>query len=450
VSKPYRACNCRAAATTDDAGKRVPGKLLGKNCPKLKSDSHHGQWYAKYEAPPAADGKRRQIRVGPYDSEKATIAALATVLGRSGKHADDASTKLGDYLTSWLELKRADLKPRTWDSYREAVELYFRPGLGHIKLGNLKESDIRELHIAMRKISRAEDGTEMLRRLLAARSTRYGRRYSTRPLTDARIRRIHAVLRAALNDASIPHNPAARAKLGKVRRTRPLLWTQARTRHWELTGEVPSAVMVWSREQAGQFLDHVETDRLAALWRVVALYGPRRGELVGLRWADLDLATRRMHIRGDVKSDDSDRVITLDAGTVEVLRDWQGKQLLESLEWGDAWTDSGRVFTREDGRPLRDEWVSDRFASLSRRACQPPVRFHDLRHGALSMALAAGVPLKVVSEIAGHATSAFTADQYVTVMDEMAEAAADMIGSFVPRKNPARVSIESAKGEDDV
>lgn len=111
---------------------------------------------------------------------------------------------------------------------------------------------------------------------------------------------------------------------------------------------------------------------------------------------------------------------------------------------GDGWTDSGRVFTKEDGTPLWDGWLSTRSAALAKAAGLPPVRFHDLQHGALSMALAAGVDLKVVSAIAGHATAAFTADQHVTVMDEMAEAAAEKIDSFVPRSNPARVSNESA------
>ena len=85
----------------------------------------------------------------------------------------------------------------------------------------------------------------MLRRLLEARATWHGKRTSTRPLTDARIRRVHAVLRAALNDASIPSNPAARVSPGKVRRVRPLLWTEPRVQRWMKTGEIPAKVMVW-------------------------------------------------------------------------------------------------------------------------------------------------------------------------------------------------------------
>jgi integrase len=113
---------------------------------------------------------------------------------------------------------------------------------------------------------------------------------------------------------------------------------------------------------------------------------------------------------------------------------------------------SGYVFTRENGAPLRPGWISEHFGVLLRRAGLPPVRLHDLRHGSASYLLAAGVDLKVVSQIMGHATSAFTADVYVTVLEEMAEGAAAAIEAFVPRKSkivPARASNVPAEGEND-
>ncbi len=175
---------------------------------------------------------------------------------------------------------------------------------------------------------------------------------------------------------------------------------------------------------------------------MTAYYGLRRSELAGLCWADVDLATRRVHVRqaqvddelDDTKSEDSERIITIDQGTADVLRAWRKAQVAERLAWGAEWTDSGRVFTREDGTPLRPEWVSERFGTLYGRAGLPPIRFHDLRHGAATMLLAAGVPPKVISEMLGHATVAFTMDVYAEVAEELTEAAAVAIAAFIPRR----------------
>ncbi|MGH3304896.1 MAG: hypothetical protein ACRDOK_25155 [Streptosporangiaceae bacterium] len=100
------------------------------------------------------------------------------------------------------------------------------------------------------------------------------------------------------------------------------------------------------------------------------------------------MATRKLHVR-QTKTDAGDRIITIDAGTAAVLTNWQGRQLLESAEWDDGWQDSGRVFTKEDGTPLRNE-LSEHLEVLIGKAGLPPVRFHDLRHGAASMLVAAG------------------------------------------------------------
>jgi integrase len=107
------------------------------------------------------------------------------------------------------------------------------------------------------------------------------------------------------------------------------------------------------------------------------------------------------------------------------------------LAWGPGWAETGLVFTREDGSALREGAISERFALLAGKACLPPIRFHDLRHGAASMAIAAGVPVKSVAEQLGHATAAFTQDVYAAVSDEMAEQAADLLAAFIPRKTPA-------------
>jgi len=99
-----------------------------------------------------------------------------------------------------------------------------------------------------------------------------------------------------------------------------------------------------------------------------------------------------------------------------------------------VWTDSGRAFTREDGTALRPGGVSEHFGTVVARLGLPPVRFHDLRHGAATMLLAAGQPPKVISETLRHSTVAFTMDVYTEVATELAEAAAVAIAAFIPRR----------------
>jgi integrase len=165
----------------------------------------------------------------------------------------------------------------------------------------------------------------------------------------------------------------------------------------------------WTAAQRGAYLDSIEEDRLYPLYHLAVYWGLRRGELAGLEWADVDLKTRRLHVRqaqaedelDDTKTEDSDRIIVIDQETAAVLEAWQERQLFERLEWGDGWHDSGRVFIRQDGRPLRPGHISEHFAVLIGKAGRPPVRFHDLSHGAATMLIAAGQPVKVVSAILG-------------------------------------------------
>ena len=120
------------------------------------------------------------------------------------------------------------------------------------------------------------DKGDLLRRLLKVRSERDGKRVSTRPLSEARIKRIHAVGLSALSDAvphTLPYNPAAAVKPGGRRggrKARPLLWTAPRVERWQQTGEIPAPVMVWTATQCGAFLDSLEAstapEREAERW----------------------------------------------------------------------------------------------------------------------------------------------------------------------------------------
>jgi hypothetical protein len=144
---------------------------------------------------------------------------------------------------------------------------------------------------------------------------------------------------------------------------------------------------------------------------------------------------------GKPKSESGERTIALDTATVEVLRLHRARQHAEQQAWGEAWTDNGMVFTAEDGSPLIPDQVSRLFARLIKEADLPPIRLHDLRHGAATLALAGGVNLKVVSEMLGHSTIAITADTDTSVLPEVAREAAEAAARIVPRTTPAGSSV---------
>lgn len=151
---------------------------------------------------------------------------------------------------------------------------------------------------------------------------------------------------------------------------------------------------VWTAEQTGAFLDHAAADRLYALYHRVAFRGLRRGEAVGLPWVDVDLDGALLTVSQQIvqvgwateeeapKTSSGVRSVALDAETVAVLRAQRILQSAERLRCGPAWTDTGLVFTREDGRAVHPDFVTRHFERLVRAADLPPIRLHDLRHGA--------------------------------------------------------------------
>jgi integrase len=137
--------------------------------------------------------------------------------------------------------------------------------------------------------------------------------------------------------------------------------------------------------------------------------------------------------RGAPKTDSGARTIALDADTAAVLRAHRDRQECERKMWGQGWVSTGLVFTREDSSELHPAAVTAGFHRLVRDADLPPVRLHDLRHGAATLALAGGTHLKVVSEMLGHSSIGITADTYTSVLPEVARAAAEAVARLVPR-----------------
>ncbi|MFD0883707.1 tyrosine-type recombinase/integrase [Streptosporangium algeriense] len=466
-------CGCRDPETGKQLGDRCPKlRLLLKNRkgePKVGKDGEplwqwnpdHGTWWARYSAPPGPDGRRRQPWLGPCDTEDEATKALRKALVQldEGASVPDQKLTFGAYLDQWIKGKKS-LKPSTLESYVETIELYGKPGLGHLKLVEVNETHLDHLYTAIGQINNLPEGecpSEMLRRLLAARSLapkihlKEGERVGLKrqkPLSASRIHRIHRVLSSALGTAvktkKINRNPAEHVELPRVPRRRPLVWTSERVARWKKTGKIPGKVMVWTPEQCGHFLDIAEErgERLYSLYHLTATRGLRRGEVCGVRWedSDLDEAGTLSLLESEeedddgLKSDASQRAVTLDDTNIRLLKTWRATQRRERMAAGADWTDTGLIYTAENGSALREEYVSERFAAIVKAAELPPIRFHDLRHCAASMMLVAGVDMKVVSATLGHARYSFTADTYTSVVPQVARAAAEATTAIIPRK----------------
>ncbi|WP_433562658.1 site-specific integrase [Nocardia sp. CA-151230] len=195
-------------------------------------------------------------------------------------------------------------------------------------------------------------------------------------------------------------------------------------------------------------------DRFYALFRLELTTGLRRAEICGIRWPSLDLEAGALSVHqgrvvvsgraqdAEVKSEDSARLIALDAETVSALRIWKAIQDAERALYGDDFRDTDLVFTYEDGRPVHPDSIRERFKRLAARAGLPEIRFYDLRHTYITASLMAGVSPKVVSQRAGHADVAFTMKTYQHVLPGMDEDAAARAASYMlgRREHPETAS----------
>jgi len=245
-------------------------------------------------------------------------------------------------------------------------------------------------------------------------------------LSSTSIRRVHATLRVALNAAVrrnlIAVNPATQVELEPATRPR---------------------VTVWSPAQVRTFLAANQGERLIAAYHLMAYRGLRRGETLGLRWQDVDLDRGVLQVVqqlveigpelqfGPPKTKTGTRTVSLDTATVAVLRAHRARQAAEQLALGPLWSDSGLVFTREDGTPVRPNHATTHFPLMIKKAGLPKIRLHDLRHTSASLGLEAGESMKEVSDRLGHSSIVITADTYSHIAPELAQKSAERLANLV-------------------
>lgn len=389
----YGRCGCR----DDD------GKLLGKHCPDLAARKRgHGTWFYSADVG-LVNGKRRQQRKGGFSTKAEAQEALTAVLSavNTGEHRHDNRRTVGDYLTAWVDRREGTgaIRAKTAVGYRAYVVNDLVPALGAVRLGELRPGHVQDL---------------------VSRLTADGRGAPT-------VRRIHSALRTALASAK-----------------RERLVTYNAAVDVELPREHRDEVQPWTGDELADFLHSVREHRLSALFEVAARTGLRRGEVCGLRWSDLRLDDGVMTIRtqlvevngrvveGPPKTKAGQRKVDLSPHVVAVLRAHRARQAAERLALGEAYSGTDRVFVREDGVDLRPGYVTKLFRDRAGKAGLRPIGLHDLRHGAASLMLAAGVPLLVVSKRLGHSSLAITADLYSHLLPGVGRAAAEATDAGIP------------------
>ena len=366
-------------------------------------------WYVIVDLPRHPEtGKRRQKWHSGFRTRRDAQRALAEIVTRldHGTYIEPNKQTLAAFLDDWLASTESRLRPSTFATYEMIVKKHISPRLGSLPLQTLTAARLNALY--------AE--------LLTS-----GRRNAKGGLSPSTVRYIHAVLRKALSDAVrwnlLPRNVADAADPPRPKRTQ---------------------MKTWSARELRTFLDHVKNDRLYAAWALAATTGMRRGEVLGLTWQELDLdagrasITRTLTVVGgyelhfsEPKTAAGRRLVALDPQTVAALEAHREAQLLERSLMREAYSDSDLVFAREDGTPIHPDSFSDAFLRHSKEAGLPRIRLHDLRHTHATLALAAGVHPKVVSERLGHASVTITLDTYSHAIPAMQETAATLVAGLV-------------------
>ena len=364
----------------------------------------HGRYYPVVRL--YVEGARRERWLDGHDTKTAAKAALRKALAAQDQGTWTPPTEtmtVGQYLEArWLP--SLHLRETTMAGYSRHCKVYAVPQLGGIRLDRLSAADLATFYNSLRK--------------QGARG---------KPLSENTVARVHATISRALADAVEMGLRATNPAKNLPRGARP---KQGRADDKELR--------YWSAEQLTAFLAVVceEEPRYYPPLRLAAFSGMRRGEIIGLRWQDVDLDGAHLAVRQTITTADDlergtgakivtgppksgkGRRIDLDPETVAVLRSWRLQQAQDRLALG-TWPDHGLVFSREDGALVHPGNLSTIFDRLVRVSGLPRLTLHGLRHTHATILVASGVAIKAVSERLGHATIQITLDLYSHVTPGM-------------------------------
>jgi len=366
-------------------------------------------WTAYYYLGTGRD--RRQKSRGGFATKNAAQRFLTDVLASLQRDEYVETTKLtvAEYLLErWLPLMEHSVRPSTWNGYKRGLEQHVIPTIGHLQLQRLRADHLDQLYATL---------------------VTSGRRDGTGGLAPKTVRSIHTTLHKALRDAQrkqlVTRNVAQAADPPKIRRREMRTWTNSQLR---------------------MFLDGMRDHPLYPAYVLAATTGMRRGEVLGVRWSDLNVDAHppRLSVTqtvlsinyqitfGAPKTQRGRRSIALDPTTVRILDEHRQRQVEERTVLEGAYRDDlNLVFARADGTPIHPDYFSQTFDRAVARLALPKIRLHDLRHTHATLGLAAGIPAKVMSDRLGHATVAFTQDVYMHAIPQLEADAAEHVAALI-------------------
>lgn len=340
----------------------------------------------------------------------------------AGQFIGDARQTVEQYLSSWLEVKRNEVKPGTWQGYEIVVRRHIVPLIGRVKLTQLTAQHVQQVI------------TSGLRGGLSG--SRVGLIYSALHQALQAAERLGLVMRDVSGRVARPHARAHEMRVLSAVEARQLL-EYCQSPHGARFGVATGTVM-----------------------RVALATGMREGELLALRWRQVDLDGGWLSVIGTMrwvggqpvydtpKTRRSRRRLAIDASTLVALKAWRQTQRILRLRAGAAWQGEqyDAVFTDELGFPLQASTTQRRFKRLLAAAGVRQIRFHDLRHTCATLLLSAGVHPKIVSEMLGHASVSITLDLYSHVLPHMQDDASRALGALLDGDGHAPMA-EGATGE---
>ncbi len=360
-----------------------------------------GRWEGRYTVQ-TPEGTKQKTVYGKTRKEVAENLTEAMAGRDRGLVFDAGKLTVAEHLERWLEdVVKPSASHRTYSAHAQQIRTHLAPTLGRVRLKALRKAHIDRLY----------------REKLDA------------GLAPSTVRRIHAVLHKALEEAVkgdlIPRNPAAHANKPKAKQ---------------------EEIEPLDASQAAAFLEAARGDRFEALYVLCLMCGLRQGEALALRWQDIDLegATLRVNrqlqrvrggggLRFSEPKNASRRTVGLPPRALSALKSHRKRQLEEKVAAGPLYWDGSLVFASRRGTPLDAQNVVNRhYKPLLKRAGLPPIRFHDLRHSCLSLLAQRGEPIRDLQALAGHATAAFTLQRYTHHYDASARRTAEAMGDILP------------------